>query len=235
MNIVPVKTPRLIKGIFPNYAWNMPDDKKVLYLTFDDGPTSEITPWTLEILKDFNAQATFFCIGNNIASNPSIVQDVLAHGHTIGNHTFDHARGWKTKTDAYIIEAQKTQKLIEDQLQIYSQSDLSQSKKIDSTKYRPLFRPPYGQIKLSQGKQLIALGYHIIMWDIIAFDWKTNLSGEQCAYNVISKAVPGSIVVFHDSVKAFPRMKIALQKTLEHFSKQGYVFKSLPLYDSQTY
>ncbi|TDU43763.1 peptidoglycan/xylan/chitin deacetylase (PgdA/CDA1 family) [Gelidibacter sediminis] len=214
MNLIPIKTPTLIKGIFPDYTWNMPTDQKTLYLTFDDGPTPEITNWTLDLLKSYQAKATFFCIGNNVKKHPHIFQDILNNGHVVGNHTFNHPYGWRTNTENYLAEVFKTNQIMHSVLEDWNSSTR-------------LFRPPYGQIKPHQGKQLIALGYQIIMWDILSFDWKQTLSKETCAQNVITKAGPGSIVVFHDSVKAAPRMKHALLATLEHFSNQGYQFKSI--------
>lgn len=216
MNLIPVKTPKLLKGIFPNYTWDMPNDQNAIYLTFDDGPTPEITNWTLDLLKSYNAKATFFCIGNNIEKHPRIFNEVLNNGHAIGNHTFNHPKGWRTNTKDYVAQVLKTQELIEEQV---SNSN---------SKITKLFRPPYGKITPSQGKQLLNLGYKIIMWDVLAFDWKDSLSGEQCAKNVISKTESGSIIVFHDSLKASQRMQYALPKTLEYFSKKGFVFKSIP-------
>lgn len=221
MNFIPVKTPKLIKGIFPNYTWDMPNDQKVIYLTFDDGPTPEITNWTLELLKSYNAKATFFCIGNNIESHPEIFQDTLKDGHAIGNHTFSHLKGWATNTEVYVNEVLKTQEIIGFQQSTNDNQQSAINKK--------LFRPPYGKIKSSQGKQLLNLGYKIIMWDVLAFDWKDSITKEQSAKNVISKTESGSIVVFHDSLKAAPRMQYALAKTLEHFSNEGFVFKSIPM------
>lgn len=221
MNFIPVKTPKLIKGIFPNYTWDMPNDQKVIYLTFDDGPTPEITNWTLELLKSYNAKATFFCIGNNIESHPEIFQDTLKDGHAIGNHTFSHLKGWATNTEVYVNEVLKTQETIGFQQSTNDNQQSAINKK--------LFRPPYGKIKSSQGKQLLNLGYKIIMWDVLAFDWKDSITKEQSAKNVISKTESGSIVVFHDSLKAAPRMQYALAKTLEHFSNEGFVFKSIPM------
>lgn len=225
MNLIPVKTPKLIKGIFPNYIWNMPTDQKVIYLTFDDGPTPEITNWTLDLLKSYHAKATFFCIGNNIEKHPSLFKEILKEGHAVANHTFHHPNGWKTNTDGYVKEVSKTQDIINALIpNSHIPNSNSQTSAINIQK---LFRPPYGKITSKQGKRILALGYKIIMWDVLAFDWKDSISDEQCAQNVISKAEPGSIVVFHDSVKASKRMKYGLTKTLEHFSKEGYEFRSI--------
>lgn len=201
----------------------MPLDQKVIYLTFDDGPTPEVTTWTLNLLKSYQAKATFFCIGNNIEKHADICQAILKNGHAMGNHTFNHPKGWNTRTTMYVEEVLKTQALIDQQVSQFQTSTSSEPE----PSFTKLFRPPYGQITPKQGKQLINLGYKIIMWDILAFDWKDSLTETQCAKNVISKASHGSIVVFHDSVKASKRMKFALTQTLEHFSKEGYQFKSI--------
>lgn len=216
MNLVPVKTPAIVKRLFPKYVWDIPTTDKVLYLTFDDGPTPEITEWTLDILNQFNAKATFFCLGDNIEKNPGIFYRILDEGHAVGNHTFHHARGWKTKTDVYVKEVLRTQIVIENLI-------LNSEFRIQN-----LFRPPYGQITLQQGYNLLKLGYKIIMWDVIAFDWKDSISGEKCQENVISKAKSGSIVVFHDSLKASKNMQYALPKVLDYFSKKGFEFKRIP-------
>lgn len=217
MNLIPAKTPRLLKGLYPNFTWDIPNDQNAVYLTFDDGPTPEITEWTLNLLSSYNAKATFFCVGENIEKYPDIFKAILSHGHVIGNHTYNHPGGWKTKTATYVEQVIKTQKLIEEH-----GSDFT-----DKSKTPKLFRPPYGKISRKQGRQLIGLGYKIIMWDVLAFDWKDSISKEKSAKNVISNAQSGSIIVFHDSFKAAERMQYALPKTLEFFSKKGFVFKSI--------
>lgn len=200
----------------------MPQDQKVIYLTFDDGPTPEITNWTLDLLESYHAKATFFCIGNNIEKHPQIVQDILKGGHAIGNHTFHHPKGWHTNCAAYVKQVLKTEELINREI-------INQNIQIPNSNSQPqkLFRPPYGQITPKQGKCLLDLNYKIIMWDVLAFDWNASLSKNECAQNVITKAESGSVVVFHDSEKASAHMKYALTKTLDHFSEKGYVFKSI--------
>ncbi|WP_040279232.1 polysaccharide deacetylase family protein [Psychroserpens damuponensis] len=207
MKITPVKTPVVAKKIFPSYIWDIAPTHKELYLTFDDGPTPKITNWTLDILKQYDAKATFFCIGNNIDKHPSIYNDILKDGHTIGNHTQNHVKGWSTKTKAYVIDVNEAQTRMRSKTH--------------------LFRPPYGQITPKQGKKLMELGYKVIMWDILSFDWDQNISEEKCLENVISKSKAGSIIVFHDSIKASKNMMYTLPKVLEYFSKKGYKFKSL--------
>lgn len=206
--------------MFPNYIWNMPKNEKCLYLTFDDGPTPEITPWTLELLKSYNAKATFFCTGNNIEQYPQIFDSIIKEGHVVGNHTYSHPQGWTTNGDSYVDQVVTTQSNIERRI-------ADANDKIQSAPYPKLFRPPYGKITPQQGKRLMALDFKIIMWDILSFDWKASLTPDQCADNVISKAGNGSIIVFHDSEKASKNMKWALAKTLEHFSGNGFEFRSI--------
>ncbi len=207
--------PLVAKKMFPNYIWDIASTNKTIYLTFDDGPTPEITNWTLKTLKKFNAKATFFCIGNNIEKHPDIFQNIIEEGHAIGNHTHNHIKGWSTNTENYLTNIIKTQEVINSQNIIPNQVNL--------------FRPPYGQITPKQGRTLRNKGYNIIMWDILSFDWDINISKQTCLNNVIKKTTDGSIVVFHDSVKASKNMQYALPKVLEHFSNLNYKFKSITL------
>ncbi|WMI66942.1 polysaccharide deacetylase family protein [Aestuariibaculum sp. YM273] len=211
-----VKIPVVIKKMFPNYVWDIPTTDKIIYLTFDDGPTQDITNWTLETLKTYNAKATFFCIGHNVEKHPEILHNIIKEGHAIGNHTHNHLKGWKTATPDYLENIKQAQATIEKQQ--------FKGKPVTTN----LFRPPYGKLKPKQGKQLLDLGYKIIMWDIISFDWDKNMPEEDCLDNVISKTENGSVVVFHDSLKAAKNMQYALPKVLEHFTKKGYRFESIP-------
>ncbi|RIA10860.1 peptidoglycan/xylan/chitin deacetylase (PgdA/CDA1 family) [Flavobacteriaceae bacterium MAR_2010_72] len=211
MKLTPTKTPFVVKKMFPDYVWEINTAKKELFLTFDDGPTPEVTPWVLDQLKRFNAKATFFCIGANIEKHPEIFKRIMEEGHSIGNHTQNHIKGWKTKTKAYLENVLEAQKTIADQ----------------TSNHINHFRPPYGQIKPKQGKKLMALGYKIVMWDVLSFDWDKGISNEDCLNQVISKSKAGSIVVFHDSVKASNNMTYALPKVLEYYSKQGFLFKAI--------
>ena len=201
--------------MFPNYVWDIPTTNKELYLTFDDGPTPEITNWTLDILKQYDAKATFFCIGSNIEKHPEIFENIIANGHTIGNHTQHHIKGWKTKNKVYLNEVEKAQTTIKAHFKNHHQVATN------------LFRPPYGQLKPKQGKQLIDLGYNIIMWDVLSFDWDQTVSEDKCLDNVVSKSKEGSIIVFHDSIKAKKNMTYTLPKVLELFSDKGFKFKAL--------
>jgi peptidoglycan/xylan/chitin deacetylase (PgdA/CDA1 family) len=207
MNFLWIKTNRFIKYIFSNYVWNIPNVEKKVYLTFDDGPTPEITEWVLEQLKTYNAKATFFCIGNNIVKHPEIFKRLLREDHAIGNHTQNHVKGWKTENNTYFEEVEKCDEVISKQTNIDSK----------------LFRPPYGKIKPSQSNYLRKLGYKIIMWDVLSADFDTTISKEKCLENVLKNVESGSIIVFHDSIKAFQNLEYTFPKTLEFLSKNGYV------------
>jgi peptidoglycan/xylan/chitin deacetylase (PgdA/CDA1 family) len=202
-----VKTHWLIKKLFSNYVWEIDNKENKVYLTFDDGPTPEITEWTLQQLSNFNAKATFFCIGDNIRKFPEIFQKIIQHEHSIGNHTFNHLNGWKTSTDEYITNSKLCQ---------------SEIKKLTS-KINNLFRPPYGKVKPSQSKKLRAMGYKIVMWDVLSEDFDATISPEQCLDNVLKNITSGSIIVFHDSQKAYPNLHYTLPKTLAFLKEKGFV------------
>ena len=196
--------------MFPNYVWDIATTDKIIYLTFDDGPTPDITNWTLNLLKKHHAKATFFCIGHNIDKHPDVYNTILADQHLIGNHTYNHLKGWKTSVNDYVENVLKTETLIAPKTEL------------------KLFRPPYGKLKAKQAQQLQQLGYRIIMWDILSFDWDCKVTPENCLKGVITNTKPGSIIVFHDSIKASRNMMYTLPKVLDYFSKKGYQFKSLP-------
>lgn len=200
-----VKTHGIIKRLFPQFVWDRKNETKTVYLTFDDGPTPEITQWTLAQLEQYGAKATFFCIGNNIAQFPEIFKAVIDDGHTIGNHTFNHLNGWKTKTTTYIENVLQCRK----QMDGFGINNL-------------LFRPPYGKLQLFQSQQLRKQGYQIIMWDVLSADFDQEISPEKCLQNVLQNVKPGSIVVFHDSAKAFKNLKYTLPKTLEFLKNNDY-------------
>lgn len=216
MNFYWIKTNRFIKKIFSNYVWDIPNTENKIYLTFDDGPTPEITEWVLQELEKYNAKATFFCIGNNIEKHPEIFEKVITKGHSIGNHTFNHLNGWKTSTEDYLENAKLCETAI-------------CSRKLSGLKSATckLFRPPYGRIKASQAKQLKQLGYQIIMWDVLSADYDATITKEKCLENVVKNVQSGSIIVFHDSVKAFPHLEYTLPKALEILNKKGFVFEAI--------
>lgn len=210
MNLIPIKTSKFIKKIFPSLVWEYPSNNKTLYLTFDDGPTPEITNWTLDVLKQYNAKATFFCIGKNVKTHPEIFKRIISEGHSIGNHTYNHLKGWRTKTKIYLTNIDKTEALF---------NEFGVNTK--------LFRPPYGQIKHKQIKRLTQKGYQIVMWTVLSIDWDTAVSKKKCLSNVINNTLSGDIIVFHDSVKASQNMQYALPKVLAFFSEKGFVFKRI--------
>ena len=188
--------------------WRKSNQERVLYLSFDDGPHPEVTPFVLSELKNYNAKASFFCIGKNVAAHQNLYAAIIEQGHTVGNHTYDHVNGWKTDISHYIQNIELAGKLI----------------------HSNLFRPPYGRITKSQIHKIKAdknLPQEIIMWDVLSGDFNLTLSPEACTKNVIKNTSAGSIVVFHDSAKAMDRLRIALPKVLAHFSKLGYQFKAL--------
>lgn len=204
-----VKSPRWLSFIFRKRIWHLNKNEKTIYLTFDDGPT-EVSLFVLEQLKKHTAKATFFCIGDNIDKHPEIFNQILAHGHTIGNHTQHHVNGWKTPTRNYLEE------LIS----------------VDSKIYNPkvtakLFRPPFGKCTKAQRKLIYSNGYKIIMWSVLSADFDTTVSKEKCLENVIKNTGNGCIVVFHDSEKAKEKLQFVLPKVLSHFDKRGYQFKGI--------
>ncbi|WP_179009089.1 polysaccharide deacetylase family protein [Winogradskyella forsetii] len=229
MKIIPAKTPDFVKTLFPNFIWNIDTKNKALYLTFDDGPTPEITDWVLQTLKDYDAKATFFCIGNNIEKHPEIFQNIIDEGHSIGNHTYNHLKGWKHTTTDYIKDVEKTQRHLNSKFQTLNSK--TQDSQFDNLEFEDwnlkLFRPPYGKFKSKQSKQIQELDYKIVMWDVLSYDWDQSVSEEACLKNVTSVAKEGSIIVFHDSVKASRNLMYVLPKVLEYYSARGFVFKSL--------
>ena len=208
-----IKTNYFIKKIFSNYVWDIPNHENKVFFTFDDGPTPEITEWTLDELKKYDAIATFFCIGNNINKHPEIFDKVIADGHAIGNHTFNHLKGWNTDTEDYLKNV------------LLCQSKITNHK----SQITNLFRPPYGKIKPSQSKKLRALGYKIIMWDNISYDFDTETTEEKCLENVLKNIQSGSIIVFHDSIKAERNLKYTLPKVLEYCKKMGFECSKIEL------
>jgi len=206
-----VKTSRIVKLLFPKYIWDIPSSANKVYLTFDDGPTPEITEWVLQQLKLYNAKATFFCIGQNIEKYPKIFDRLISEGHAIGNHTFNHVKGWKTPKEFYIENTLRCQLAINKRHSFNSN----------------LFRPPYGKIKNSQAKALRNLGYKIIMWDVISMDFDKEISSEECLANVLLNLKTGSIIVFHDSVKAKEHLQYVLPKTLAYLHESGFTCASI--------
>ncbi|WP_037319012.1 polysaccharide deacetylase family protein [Salegentibacter sp. Hel_I_6] len=237
MNPFFVKYPYLLKRLYPNRITRI-EESNTIYLTFDDGPIPEITPWVLEQLEGYNAKATFFCIGENIQKNPDIFQEIINRGHSIGNHTFNHINGWKSNTKAYIENVLKTEEIISEKRN-ESRADIEKNQELEIKKSRrsqnsqpetsnqKLFRPAYGKIKNSQAGELVKRGYKIVMWDVLSGDFDSRISKEKCFKNVTNNASEGSTVVFHDSIKASKNLKFSLPKVLDYYAKKGFSFKAL--------
>lgn len=206
-----IKTPWIAKQFFSSYVWSLPAADNVVYLTFDDGPHPTITPWVLDQLKQFDAKATFFCIGNNVEKYPDVFHKILEEGHATGNHTYHHLNGWKTDDEKYI-------------------EDVSAAAKIINTN---LFRPPHGRIKRKQAKQIPGAMHRgdtkIIMWDVLSADFDSSFSPEQCLSNVLENVSAGSIIVFHDSEKAFNNLKYVLPEMLKSLKERGFAFDKIEL------
>lgn len=203
------KTPKWVKKLFTGSIWEMPQHKKAIYLTFDDGPHPQITNFVLDELLKFNAKATFFCVGKNVAANSGVFKRILDEGHAVGNHTYDHLDGWKTENAKYL------QNILKAKNNIYSN----------------LFRPPYGRITRNQQKSLTQLNepFNIIMWSVLSGDFDVTISPEQCCKMVLKNTKVGSIVVFHDSEKANDRLRFTLPVVLKHFYERGYQFEKIVL------
>lgn len=203
-----ITIPRIVQKIFSRYVWSIPTKEKEVYLTFDDGPHESVTPWVLNELNKYNAKATFFCIGSNVQAEPIVYNRILAEGHAVGNHTYDHPNGWDTDTETYLDNIRHAATVI----------------------HSPLFRPPYGRIKTQQAKKIKAVlgeNARIIMWEVLSADFDPSFSKEQCLRNVMKNVKPGSIIVFHDSEKAFKNLEYALPVVLKELSGEGFLFKKI--------
>ena len=205
MKFYAIKTPTIIQKFFSNYRWRFSSVPKEIYLTFDDGPTLEVTDFVLEELKKHQAKATFFCIGKNVKKHQNIYHKIQEEGHSVGNHTFNHLNGLLTKNTRYIENIQQASAYI----------------------VSKLFRPPYGRLKSSQARLLQQEGYKIIMWDVLSGDFDRSISPEKCLENVLKNTTNGSIIVMHDSEKAKDKIYFALPRILDHFSQKGYLFKAI--------
>ena len=198
------QTPRWLRAFFPGVTWRLPQKEKTVYLTFDDGPIPEVTPFVLDILEEYGIKATFFCVGDNIRKHPEVFKQIINAGHQVGNHTFNHLQGFKHPTRHYTRNVEMADRYIKSSL----------------------FRPPHGQFRLLQ-MLMLRKKYEIVLWDVITRDYNRSLSGE-FVLNIVKKYTRnGSIIVFHDSLRAEKNMKYALPKAIEFLIQEGYKFEVL--------
>lgn len=201
-----IRPPKIIKKLFPSLVWNFQGEKNGVFLTFDDGPRPEVTPWVLDQLDKYNAKATFFCIGKNVELFPDLFKDIIERGHAVGNHSYSHVKGWGVHTGIYVSDVDLAADLIPSNL----------------------YRPPYARIGPNQAR-VLSERYKIIMWDVLSRDYNKDLSGKSCVKNVVPYLSPGSIIVFHDSVKSSKNLWYALPKVLKAISDKGLICKKIEL------
>ncbi len=207
--LYPLKFPKFISRIFPMLISRIKTNNKEIFLTFDDGPNTEITPWVLEILKKNNAKATFFCTGENSNKNPEILQQIKTEGHSIGNHTYHHMDGWKTPPSLYIKEVELAQTAL-------NKNDI----------HTRLFRPPYGRISPFLLKKL-SKNHQIILWTYLVGDYSKHLSSQKVVEKLVRKLKPGDIIVLHDSPKSFSNLQYILPVLIKKLRNKGYQFKAI--------
>ncbi len=197
--------------LLPGYTWRREVKGKTLYLTFDDGPIPVVTPFVLEQLANYKAKATFFCVGENLAKHSDVAEQVLADGHLLANHTYNHLKGWETNTKDYLHNVWLCQ---------------AQLDALQPPPAKKLFRPPHGRVSRAQAAVLRGQ-YELIMWDTLTYDFDASLSPEACYKKAVKHTKSGSIIVFHDSLKAQRNLMYALPRYLEHFTAEGYTFETL--------
>ena len=199
-----VHLPEWVTKLFPDAIWIMPTGKQTVYLTFDDGPIPEVTPQVLDLLKEKGIKATFFCVGENVAKYPELFKRIKEEGHSVGNHTYNHLRGMKSSTRSYLKNIEQANSLIRSNM----------------------FRPPHGWLTRLQYWSIVGK-YKLVMWDVISCDYDASLSPDQCFNNVIDFVRDGSIITFHDSLKARKNVLAAMPKTIDHLAHQGYTFRKI--------
>lgn len=191
----------ILKTLFPGLIWNIPNNENKVFLTFDDGPDPEVTPWVLDVLNRYKAKATFFCLGKNVEKYPDLFQRIRDEGHAVGNHTYSHPEGWRTKNKMYFEDIERADNLIQCNL----------------------FRPPYGRITPSQIRVLNEK-YRIVMWDVMSGDYSDKMNGGKSVGSVLKWSRSGSIIVFHDIQQAYKNLNVALPRILDGFRERGLNF-----------
>jgi len=201
-----VRFPRFLTNMMPRMTWGFFGETNKVFLTFDDGPTPDVTSRVLKELRKYNAKATFFCLGRNVDHYPEIFRDILNDGHSVGNHSYSHLKGFGTKNSQYYKDIELARRLIDSEL----------------------FRPPYGRILHNQVTEILK-NYRIIMWDVLSYDYNRRVKGEKIVNNVLRYTRPGSIIVFHDSAKARKNVYYALPRVLESFAEKGFEMAAIPM------
>jgi len=201
-----INPPKFLKKLFPSFIWSIDNEKDGVYLTFDDGPRPEVTPWILDQLDRHNAKATFFCIGKNVEMFPELYNEILKRGHAVGNHSYSHVKGWGMDTGLYVRD-------------IDTASDLIHSN---------LFRPPYARIGPNQAS-VLSERYKIVMWNVVSRDYSRRVSEKQCVKNVLPHLKPGAIIVFHDSIKSSRNLWHTLPVVLDEIDFRGYKCKKIEI------
>lgn len=202
-----VQPPKALRAMFPHTLWRGKSDEKTLYLTFDDGPVEKETSWVMNLLNEYQLKATFFCVGENAYNNAHLMKELLSKGHSVGNHAYNHLPAWKCSRKAYFSNIEKAKPFIPG----------------------GLFRPPHGQLYPWYMKELKQTQKSIVMWDVLSMDYDNRLSKHDVLNNVLQYTRNGSILLFHDSKKAWERMHYALPASLDHLLKEGYTFKKLEM------
>ena len=214
---------RFLRWIYPHAVWRMDPSVKAVYLTFDDGPIPEATPYVLEVLARYGVKATFFMVGDNVRKHPDVFRQVVAAGHRIGNHTFNHIGGFRWLSWKYLENTQKAQQIIDDQLA--DQALPTATPAAQPPHLPPLFRPPHGWMRTLQYRAIRRQGYRIIMWDLVTRDYSCRLTAEEVLENVKRYARNGSIITFHDSLRSIDKLRKILPQALEWLLAQGYEFR----------
>ncbi len=199
-----VKTPNFIRVFFPSIIWRKENSKKNIWLTFDDGPSEESTPFILKTLKEEQIKATFFLVGEQIRQHPRLVQDIIKEGHVVGNHSYSHQNGWTSNNTTYLKDVEKCQALMPE---------------------NTLFRPPYGKISRTQIKCL-KKKYQIILWDVLSWDFSTNITPQKIKKNVLANTTEGSIIVFHNNQKSLKNLSPILKEIIQKLKRKGFLFSS---------
>lgn len=198
---LPASPPKLLRNLLPQCFWSLPNKQNKIYLTFDDGPTPDVLPFILQTLDTYKVSATFFCVGENMSKYPNLVKEMQKRNHVIGNHTHNHISGWRSKNEIYFENIEACDKVYKSKL----------------------FRPPYGRLRASQANYL-RKKYKVIMWDVLSYDYDKNVKPEICYRNVIDATKSGSVIVFHDNLKAYKNLQYALPHSIAFLLNKGFVF-----------